>query len=163
MSESITVAELRPHYQTDDKNTAYYDGVFSNMLAGNMWQANFVSAFFPLPWMLYRRMYAAAFIYNVTVSLILNLIPKDYILVFIPLNILMMLFGGNLIYFRALLKKINHPPKIAIDQQACLVYVAASILMSLLAQSQNAFAYVVELVFWVWLYLYRVKSELYSP
>lgn len=166
MSKPITIEQLRPHYQTedrntayDDKNTAYYDNVFTKILAGNIWQANFVSAFFPVPWMLYRRMYTIAFTYNIALSIILSVLPNNYALVIIPINILIMLFAGNLFYFRTLTKKISHPPSNPTDSQTCIAYLLASIAMIIFAQYQSILVYAVEIVFWTWVYLYRRKPE----
>ncbi len=166
MSKAITIEQLRPHYQTEDKNTAsdgkstaYYDNVFSKILTGNIWQANFVSAFFPVPWMLYRRMYTTAFIYNIVISIILSTLPNNYALVIIPINILIMLFAGNLFYFRILTQKISQSPSSPIDSQTCIAYLLASIAMITLAQYKSILVYAVEIVFWTWVFLYRRKPE----
>ncbi len=160
MTDPVSLSALHPYYKTadgTDRHTRYYDTVFAKILAGQIWQANFVSAFFPLPWMLYRRLYLAGFIYNLVISLILSTLPRAYIVMVIPVNILVMLFAGNMIYYRALIQKINKQntkaPSQSTDQQTCILYFLTAILTSLLAHRQTVLAFGAEILFWTWVYL----------
>ncbi len=162
MTDPVPLSALHPYYKTadgTDRHTRYYDTVFAKILDGQVWQANFVSAFFPLPWMLYRRLYLAGFIYNIVISLVLSTLPRSYIVMVIPINILVMLFAGNMIYYRTLIQKIHKQnpeiPNKSTDQQACILYFLTAILTSLLAHRQIVLAFVTEIFFWAWVYLGR--------
>lgn len=109
--------------------------------------------------MLYRRLYLAGFIYNIVISLVLSTLPRSYIVMVIPINILVMLFAGNMIYYRTLIQKIHKQnpeiPNKSTDQQACILYFLTAILTSLLAHRQIVLAFVTEIFFWAWVYLGR--------
>lgn len=50
MTDPVPLSALHPYYKTadgTDRHTRYYDTVFAKILDGQVWQANFVSAFFP--------------------------------------------------------------------------------------------------------------------
>lgn len=163
--DQLKLVQLRPYYQIgdgSDRHTQHYDRSFQNMLNGNNFNANFGAAFFPVPWMIYRRLYLPAFLYSMLLSGILSSIPQEYILMMVPINALIMMFLGDHLYFHATVRKANTgqslPTKGPTDNFTLMIYMLISVGLTSLALQKQMMAWPLEFVFWGWLYYNQTKK-----
>lgn len=166
MTDLDLLNQMRPYYQTQDgsdRSTLFYDNAFANFLNGKNFNANFVAAFFPVLWMIYRRLYLPAFVYNIILSILLSLIALDNIPMLIPINILAMMFLGNFIYFKSIQLKINRsispPSEEKTDKMAVQLYLLMSLSMVVLSQATGHLLWPLELIFWGWIYQKNLKKN----
>lgn len=96
------------------RNTGFYQDSFYEIKTKDKISFNYIAAFFPFAWLIFRKMYKWAMlsllVFGVTQTIALAVFPKSRWIIFLVLNVIAFLcfgFLGNLLYYEDTKSKVS--------------------------------------------------------